>query len=136
MWQRFFCFPIDVAQTLTKLTTFNGFLPQGAATSSYIANLIFWDKEPDIEHNLRERDVYYSRYVDDITVSTNRKLSKQERGDIKSLVYGMLLRANVKPNREKRKVYFRGGKMLVHGLNVDRKKPTMRKKREGILRQQ
>jgi hypothetical protein len=33
IWHRFFCFPPDVAQCLTKLTTKDGSLPQGAKTS-------------------------------------------------------------------------------------------------------
>ena len=29
-WKRFFRFPVEVATVLTQLTTFSGFLPQGA----------------------------------------------------------------------------------------------------------
>jgi hypothetical protein len=134
MWQYFFCFPPDVAKLLTKLTTYNGFIPQGAVTSSYIANLIFWDKEPEIEDNLRRKGIYYSRYVDDITISTNKNLSKKEINGITSSIYGMLFSANVKPNRQKREVYSRGKQISIHNLNADRKKPTMSKKNRNKVR--
>ncbi len=134
MWQHFFHFPPDVASLLTNLTTYKNFVPQGASTSSYIANLIFWDKEPRLVEELRKRGIYYSRYVDDITISTDRKLSSQEMGEITSLVYGMLLSTNVKPNRAKREVYFKGDKMMVHRLNVDRQKPTMNKNKRDNIR--
>lgn len=39
IWQHFFHFPPDLAIILTKLTTHEGRLPQGAPTSSYLANL-------------------------------------------------------------------------------------------------
>ena len=49
MWQHFFCFPPDVASLLTRLTTYKGFVPQGARTSTHIANTVFWDIEPEVE---------------------------------------------------------------------------------------
>lgn len=63
-------FSADVASKLTKLTTYNGHLPQGAPTSTTIANLVF---EPTgqklqklaIQHNLR-----FSTFVDDVTMSS------------------------------------------------------------------
>lgn len=63
-------FSADVASKLTKLTTYNGRLPQGAPTSTTIANLVF---EPTgqklqklaIRHNLR-----FSTFVDDVTMSS------------------------------------------------------------------
>jgi len=37
MWKSFFHFQPDVASVLTKLTTYNGFIPEGASTSPAIA---------------------------------------------------------------------------------------------------
>lgn len=38
-----FGFSDDVAEVLAMLTTRDGVVPQGASTSSYLANLVFWD---------------------------------------------------------------------------------------------
>jgi hypothetical protein len=134
MWQHFFHFPKYVAQLLTQLTIYKGFVPQGAATSSYIANLVFWDREPQLEHTLRQRGFYYSRFVDDITVSTDREVEKKELQAVTSMIYGMFISAGVKPNRDKRAVQTRGGRMRVHNLNVDSGRPTMNRKERSRIR--
>lgn len=45
-------FSDDVAEILTMLTTKDGGLPQGAVTSSFLANLVFWDYEPSLVEKL------------------------------------------------------------------------------------
>jgi hypothetical protein len=40
IWKIFFGFSDKVARYLTKLTTKDGLLPEGAKTSSYLANLV------------------------------------------------------------------------------------------------
>lgn len=78
IWHRFFCFPPDVAQCLTKLTTKDGSLPQGAKTSPLLANLVFWQAEPDLVLALESRGIVYTRLVDDITCSAIGDLSHDE----------------------------------------------------------
>lgn len=78
IWKYFFHFSDEVSQILTKLTTFNGFVPQGASTSPYIANLIFWDTEPQLEEALTAKGFTYSRLVDDITVSSSKQISGKD----------------------------------------------------------
>ena len=134
MWQHFFHFPESVAQVLTQLTTHKGFVPQGAATSTYIANLVFWDKEPQLEYALRQRQFRYSRYVDDITVSTDRQVDKKELHTVTAMIYGMFINAGVNPNRKKRNVQTRGGRMRVHNLNVDSGSPTISRKERSRIR--
>ena len=46
VWCAFFAFSQPVAKLLTQLTTKDGSLPQGAITSSYLANLVLWRDEP------------------------------------------------------------------------------------------
>ena len=77
MWKYFFNFSTEVAELLVKLTTYVGFIPQGASTSSAISNLIFWNKEPELEFSLRQKGYIYSRYVDDITVSISHRVEKR-----------------------------------------------------------
>lgn len=134
VWRRLFRFTPEVAAALTKLTTFNGSVPQGAPTSSYLANLIFWDLEPSVVAELSNRGVTYSRYVDDITLSANRYLSRDEKTEIISLIYGMCLKKGIKPNRKKHVIATSGQKMTVHGLNVNSKAPTLPKKEREKLR--
>ena len=59
----------DVARLLTRLTTYRGYLPQGAPTSSYLANLVFLEADANIEAAAERLGVRYTRYVDDIILS-------------------------------------------------------------------
>jgi Reverse transcriptase (RNA-dependent DNA polymerase) len=134
MWKFLFNFPDDVAVILTELTTHQGFVPQGAKTSSYIANLILWEAEPQLEEKLRKRGFVYTRYVDDITVSTNRYITNVDKTFVTSLIYKMLSSVGVKANRRKRKVVTNSKRMAVHNVNVNWRKPTLEKKERSNIR--
>lgn len=134
VWRRLFKFPPEVAEVLTKLTTLNGSVPQGAPTSSYLANLLFWDVEPQLVSELESRGITYSRYVDDISISAERHLTPKEKTEIIRLVYGMLFKKGIKPNRKKHSVANSAKKMVVHGLNVNSKKPTLPKDERQKIR--
>ena len=54
IWRYFFGCTDTVGELLTKLTTKEGALPQGAITSSYLANLAFWRDEPMLHASLAE----------------------------------------------------------------------------------
>jgi hypothetical protein len=133
LWQRFFHFPTPVAKLLTELTTFNGYLPRGAPTSSYLANLIFWDVEPQLANFLSENEITYSRYIDDVTLSAKRSLGNDGIADGISKVYGMFYQKHVSPNRVKQKIMHNNEAMQVHRINVNGKLPTIPKiTRKGI----
>jgi hypothetical protein len=134
MWQYHFHFPGDVANILTKLTTYRGMVPQGASTSSFIGNLIFWDKEPQLVEDLEGRGFHYSRYVDDITISAERYVSQDELQEITSKLYAMLLSKGIKPNRKKRAVQSNSGSMTVHKLPVNSGKPTLGRRKWSQVR--
>ncbi len=133
MWKYFFNFPDAVSKILTDLTTYNNFIPQGSKTSSYIANLIFWQHEPAIVKELNEKEILYSRYVDDITLSFDRYVPDDELRKIISKIFGMMLKTGIKPNREKQEIKSRKNNTTVHNLNVTTSFPTFsRKKRNNI----
>jgi reverse transcriptase-like protein len=134
MWKFLFHFPDDVADTLTKLTTYNGFVPQGAKTSSYIANLIFWETEPRLEEKLKEKGFIYTRYVDDIKESTSRYVSNNDKNFVTSETYKMFLSIGVVPNRKKREVVTNSKRMIVHNVNVNSRKPTLSKNERNNIR--
>jgi hypothetical protein len=103
-WVDLFGFSKDVATVLTALTTKDGGLPQGAVTSSYLANLVFWDYEPGLVKILTSRGLRYSRYVDDITVSSKIRLETAEMTYVVAQIYGMLLHHGFKPKRSKHEI--------------------------------
>jgi hypothetical protein len=135
MWQCLFNFSEDVAGVLAQLTTYKGFVPQGSPTSSYIANLIFWSKEPQVEYKFSQLGFTYSRYVDDITISTDNLVDKEVKSFVIAKICGMLKGAGLKPNRSKIKIQTRFSKvMVVHHLNVSSERPTHSRKKRARVR--
>ena len=67
---------IGVAHTLTKLTTIYGGLPQGAPSSSVIANLIFRDTAIELEEYARAHGLSFSSFVDDQTFSSEKNFQE------------------------------------------------------------
>lgn len=61
IWEHFFRFSPDIAVCLTSLTTRRGELPQGAKTSNYLANLVFWRQEHELVLHLKALGWTYSR---------------------------------------------------------------------------
>lgn len=60
----------NVAKTLTELTTFKGKVPQGAPTSTHIANIAFLSIDKVINDYCIANALTYSRFIDDITISS------------------------------------------------------------------
>ncbi len=58
-----------ISDILTKLVTFQGAIPQGAPTSTDIANLVFLPIDQEIIRFCSERKIKYSRFVDDLSFS-------------------------------------------------------------------
>ena len=72
---------------LTNICTLNGSLPQGAVTSSYLANLVCYKMDVRVAGYCNKRDITYTRYADDLTFSCdNRDALRNIYGMIKKIV--------------------------------------------------
>lgn len=58
-----------VAKILAELCTLKGKLPQGAATSPALSNIMMYDTDVEISRFTKRRKLQYTRYADDITFS-------------------------------------------------------------------
>lgn len=68
-------FSPKVASYLTRLVTFDGCIPQGAPTSSTLANLVFQPYDKKIIEIAKENNLIYTRYIDDLTFSSKKYIS-------------------------------------------------------------
>lgn len=127
VWQHLFCFPPTVAELLTRLCTYDGFLPQGWRCSSYLANLVLWEDEDRLVRNLRNKGLTYSRYVDDMTISAPRFLSRSEKSWIIQSVISTLARNGYRLKRRKHEILKSADTMKVNGQVVNGKRPTLPK---------
>ena len=62
-----------VATVLAQICCFNNKLPQGAPTSPIVSNLICTKLDSEIQRFSKEHGLFYTRYADDITFSSNKK---------------------------------------------------------------
>lgn len=68
------CSP-EISGVLTRLTTYNYCLPQGTPTSPYIANLILDEADHILRAACIRRNLVYTRYSDDITISGSKNFA-------------------------------------------------------------
>jgi len=127
IWVHVFKFSSEVADLLTHLTTFDNKLPQGTKTSPSLSNLAFWKHEQKLASKLTDSGLTYTRYADDITVSTSKILTSLEIEDIISQIFNLMRKNGFKPNRNKHKISRPSGKMLVNGQVVNSKRVTQKK---------
>lgn len=134
IWKKLFHCTDEIAELLTKITTLKGSLPQGWKTSGYLANLVFWDVESELVRKLAMRGCLYSRFVDDITISSKTKISKKSKTFIINEIYKMLLIKGYSPKRKKHEIITSNNKMVVIGLTVNSSKPSLSKTEQNNIR--
>ena len=109
----------EAAALLTKLTTHDGGLPQGAPTSPRLCNLVNFGVDARIDRFVARRKGVYTRYADDITISFPKDYPQRVRGTIqhvKRVLKAHGYRAHV---RGKLRILRRHQRQKVTGLIVN-----------------
>lgn len=132
VWHHFFGFSQEVATCLTQLTTRDGELPQGTITSPQLANLVFWRDEPALHSRLAMKGIAYSRFVDDLAVSSRTPLTTANKTEVIGLIYKMMRRHGYNPKRKKHEIRTAKERMTVTKLTVNEKPGLARKDRSRI----
>lgn len=127
-------FPPVVAQLLAELCTRAGAIPQGAAPSTHLANLVLYDEELCVASELAALNLTYSRFIDDITVSSSVELPKSTVELVVGRVRALVEREGFKVNRAKQSVSGRGTHHSVHRLNVSGARATLPLKERKNIR--
>lgn len=136
-------FSVDVSEVLACLCCRQGIVPQGASTSGYVANLAFWDVEPALVDWLRGKGLSYSRFADDITVSSAFILSKPDCTEVVSRITSLLVAKGFRQKRSKLHLRKKGqnvlskgaaGALTVTGLTVHGSTPNVTKKERREIR--
>lgn len=115
-----------VARLLTRLTTFNGHLPQGAPTSTTLANLVLNSIDAPIRKAASERGVNYSSWIDDIP------LSGSEARSLIPIAVSSLRRRGFRVSRSKLKVMGGRKRREVNGVIAGTTPSVSREKRDRI----
>lgn len=123
-----FKFSDPVASFLADFTTVDGCLPQGAPTSTYIANLIFYKEEPKIVSLLEREGLRYTRLIDDITISHKERNKKKEFAfdRVKNMIESKGFTVNDIKSKIENPVSSQA--LKVHGVCVDMPQPRFNNK--------
>lgn len=138
IFQYFFKFSPEVSEILSKLVTYKGRVPQGGCTSSYIANLIFYDIEYKLVSELQRKNIHYSRLLDDITLSTQQSFSKEQETLYIQNIARMFRKYDLKIHPDKTRIEHRANPEVdfkVTGLWIGHKTPKARKHERRFIRQ-
>jgi len=106
----------DAAALLTRLTTFDSQLPQGAPTSTPLANLVLLKLDRRLMRLAEIHDFKYTRWVDDLSFSGGHRLLK-----LRSLLKRVVEDEGFAVSEAKTKTMFRHERQEVLNLTVNRK---------------
>jgi RNA-directed DNA polymerase len=112
-----FYFSESICNALTLLTTVNGVLPTGSPTSPVISNLVCWELDHDLERFASQNKLNYSRYVDDLSFSSQFPIDDTLKQGISEIIQKHHFTINPKKVRLKHA----GQRMIVTGLTVNEK---------------
>ncbi len=113
-----------------------GHLPQGAPTSPMLANLAMRDFDKVVSEMASELGLMYTRYADDLTLSTRSKdYTREKCSRAIGKVYAAMALFGLSPNATKTKILTPGGRKVVLGLLVDGPKPKLLRHFKATMRQ-
>lgn len=121
----------DAAELLTRLTTWEGGLPQGAPTSPRLSNLINQVLDSRIERFVSWRKGTYTRYADDICISYPKDYPRRIRGTVQ-VVRRHLKAFGYELNGKKTRILRQHQQQKVTGLVVNDRASVPRRIRRKL----
>lgn len=97
----------------------NDKLPQGAPTSPALSNLVCVLLDKRIGAYCQKYGLTYTRYADDITITSKKKLSKNDYNDVIKFVTMVVCEEGFQVNGDKTHVFFEGQRMSVTGISIN-----------------
>ena len=101
-----------VASHLTRLMTYNKCVPQGAPTSSYVANLAFLPYDEQIKMICDKYGMKYTRYCDDLAFSSKQPITKKIADELLGVIRSSPFQYH------HRKTYMETGVTEITGIQV------------------
>ncbi len=118
-----FYFGNDLASYLALITTYQERLPMGAPTSPVVSNLACFLFDRRMMRFAQEQELHFTRYADDLTFSSNQKIT----GSMIEAIKDIIAAYRFEVNEDKTRLLSHQGKQLVTGLKVNEKVNVDRK---------
>ena len=113
----FFGYGKKVSNVLTRICVDADMkLPQGAPTSPALSNFICLKLDTRISAYCSKNGLIFTRYADDITISSSNKLNKNEIFRIKNLISEILKDEGFEMNHKKFHYFYQGSRFLITGI--------------------
>lgn len=133
IFSELFFYSDEVSEALADICTREGVVPQGAPTSSFIANLCFFDVEGRIVKGLERQNLSYTRLTDDITVSS--MIQDKDLSKAKGTIVSMIETAGFTVNEAKTSIEsISTTAFKVHGLRIDKATPQLPRDEIRVIR--
>lgn len=130
---RFFGYGENVSRYLSYLCVNNDFvLPQGAPTSPVLSNLVCIKLDKRISAFCKKNDLTYTRYADDISISSKIILGKTKRNSIRNTICEIIITEGFEVNESKLNTYKQGSKMSITSIVVNDKLSVDKKRLREI----
>lgn len=110
-----------------------GVLPQGAPTSPMLSNLAARQLDEKLSSFAEENGFVYTRYADDIAISTTHLTSSLSIAKVNRAVIGAVRTSGFKENKNKMRVAGPGSRKVVLGLLVDGDAPRISRQMYGRI---
>lgn len=104
----------SVAESICHLCTLNGRLPMGAPSSPALSNIVAFELDNEIQNYCNGEGIIYTRYVDDMSFSSDAEITGRHFTQLSGIVTGMGY-----PLREEKIKWFKPGEIkTITGLSV------------------
>jgi RNA-directed DNA polymerase len=120
-----------ISNILTKLCTYNNYLPQGGVCSPYISNLVCYRLDNRFIGLCSTRDVLYTRYADDLTFSADNKETLKK---IRNVIEEVIVEEGFEVNKKKTRFLSPYSHKIVTGITINDRNLKVKKKIKRNLR--
>jgi hypothetical protein len=118
----------DIAHLLTKMTTFQHRLPQGAPTSTLLANMALLPMHNELKALFENNGIRWTFYIDDIAFSGEKAVNVMDKAIKTIQKHGHAI------SNKKKKIMNKSGRQEITGLCVNDKVSVNSKKIEELRR--
>ena len=112
-----FNFSEDLATCIALICCWRGRLPMGAATSPVVSNLLCLGLDEELIALASHYNLIYTRYADDLTFSSDEKLSEEAIAEIKKII----TKNDFSINKKKFRLQSKFRQQTVTGIKVNQK---------------
>jgi len=112
---------------IIKICTYEGFTAQGFPTSPIIANIVLRGLDKALEEKLTPLGITYTRYADDLCMSSKTMNKDQLKAAAQNLIYKMLWAFKFQPNKKKTMWKNNSSRLKVCGVVVNVKLAIQRR---------